>query len=288
MPGTDRRMSTACPPSISLIRLWTFSILFRTSLISALRALSFRTIRPAESATASTVPGAVGTGLPRRAARTLSAEAWARRLLSTAWTEAGRTRRAFCGVGASIRRSRAQALSKSGAASKKAGAAAPELRFQLVGQAGSVFDRTAFGARQLAQLDDVRRWRVRLPECFQISGARAGQNAGVPPVVLGSGGGEPVAEAVELLGVERERRDAALEKGVRLRAVRLLDGGGGLAFGAVPEDPVGHLGQAFAVAGERPFAEKLAVRIDDGDLAGLGRPVDAGEDFELSHCFPPL
>ena len=51
------------------------------------------------------------------------------------------------------------------------------------------------------------------------------------------------------------------------RSVDALSGfDGGLAIGAVPEDPVGHLGQAVAAVGELP----LAVRIDDGDLAGLG------------------
>ncbi len=114
-----------------------------------------------------------------------------------------------------------------------------------------------------------------------------GQDEGVPPVVLGSGGGEPVAEAVELLGVESEHRGAALQQGVDFRAVRLLDGGGGLAVGAVPKDPVGHSGQAVAAVGELPLAEDLAVRIDDGDLVGLGRPVDARVYFELRHCFPP-
>ena len=46
------------------------------------------------------------------------------------------------------------------------------------------------------------------------------QDEGVPAVVLGSGRREPVAEAVELLGVEREHGDAALRQGVHLRAVR--------------------------------------------------------------------
>ena len=54
--------------------------------------------------------------------------------------------------------------------------------------------------------------------------------------------GDGIAEAVELLRVEREHGDAALQQGVHLRTVRLLDGGCGLAFWAVPEDPVGHLG----------------------------------------------
>ena len=115
-----------------------------------------------------------------------------------------------------------------------------------------------------------------------------GQNEGVPAVVLGSGRREPVAEAVELLGVEREYGDAALQQGVHLRAVRLLDGGGGPAFGAAPEDPVGHLGQAVAAVRERPLAEELAVRDDRDDLMGLGRPVDARVYFELRRCIPPL
>ena len=74
---------------------------------------------------------------------------------------------------------------------------------------------------------------------------------------------------VELFGVKREHRGAALQKGVNFRAVRPLDGGG-LAVGAVPENPVSHLGQAFAAVDERRLTEDLAVRIDGGDLMGFG------------------
>lgn len=98
------------------------------------------------------------------------------------------------------------------------------------------------------------------------------QDDGVVPVVLGSGRGAPVAEAVELHGVKRVKREhggAALWKGVDFRAVRLL-GGSGLAVGAVPENPVSHLGQAFVAVDERRLAEDLAVRINGGDLMGFG------------------
>ena len=39
--------------------------------------------------------------------------------------------------------------------------------------------------------------------------------------------------------------------------------------------------RARALAGGEP------VRVDDGDLTGLGWPVDAGEDFEMRYGFPP-
>ena len=171
---------------------------------------------------------------------------------------------------------------------EESGVVAPDLRLELIDQAGSFFDQVAVRARQLAQPDDLRRRRLHLPERLPVGGERTGQDEGVPAVVLGSGRREPVAEAVELLGVEREHGDAALQQGVHLRAVRLLDGGGGPAFGAVPEDPVGHPGQAVAAVGEGAFAEELAVRVDDGDLVGSGRPVDARVYFELRHCIPPL
>ena len=80
-----------------------------------------------------------------------------------------------------------------------------------LGQPGSFFDEVAFGALQPAQPDDFRR-RVHLPARLPV-GEQMGQDEGVPPVVLSSGRGEPVAEAVELLGVEREHRDAALQQG---------------------------------------------------------------------------
>ena len=70
--------------------------------------------------------------------------------------------------------------------------------------------------------------------------------------------------------------------------MRLLYGGGGLAFGTMPEDPVGHLGQALADAGERPVVENFSARVGNGDLVDLGRPVDACEDFELLRSLPPF
>ena len=114
---------------------------------------------------------------------------------------------------------------------EEGGMAAPDLRLQLVGQAGFFFDQVAVRARQLAQLDDLRRRRVHFPERLPVGRERSGQDEGVPSVVLGSGRGEAVAEAVELLGVEREHGDAALQQGVRLRAARLLDGGDLVGFG---------------------------------------------------------
>ena len=87
---------------------------------------------------------------------------------------------------------------------EESGVVVPDLRLQLVGQAGSFFDQVAVRARQLAQPDDLRRRRLRLPERLPVGGERTGQDQGVPAVVLGSGRREPVAEAVELLGVERE------------------------------------------------------------------------------------
>ena len=104
-----------------------------------------------------------------------------------------------------------------------------------------------------------------LPEHLPISGKVVCQDERV----LGSGRGEPVAEAVELIGAKREHRGAALQKGGDFRAVRLLDGDG-LAVGAVPENPVSHFGQAFAAVDERRLAEDLAVRIEGGDLLGFG------------------
>ena len=64
---------------------------------------------------------------------------------------------------------------------------------------------------------------------------------------------------------------------------------------ATPDDVVAAAVTMFRAAArsaaavrERPLAEELAVRVDDGDLVGSGRPVDARVYFELRHCIPPL
>lgn len=99
-------------------------------------------------------------------------------------------------------------------------------------------------SRPLAQLDDLG-WLFReAPEEVAIGAQRVGEHHGVAAVVLGAGDRESIAEAIELLWVDREDDEAAVEQCLNHRAVRHLDrhrdgrgsvkarDSGGLAWGA--------------------------------------------------------
>jgi hypothetical protein len=51
-----------------------------------------------------------------------------------------------------------------------------------------------------------------------------GQDEGVTPVVLGTAQSMPVAESVDLLGVDGEDRDTAFQKSLHDGSMRFLDG----------------------------------------------------------------
>jgi hypothetical protein len=56
-----------------------------------------------------------------------------------------------------------------------------------------------------------------------VGAQRVGQYVSVAAVVLGAGDGEPIAKAVELLGVDRIDSEAALQQSFDQRPARRLD-----------------------------------------------------------------
>jgi hypothetical protein len=106
-----------------------------------------------------------------------------------------------------------------------------------------------------------------------------GEDVRIAAVVLRAGDGEAVAEAVELLGVDRMDRKAALEQGLDHRPMRHLDGHRdrrGLAAGP-GEQPLAQLGEAGAAVRKGRLAEDPAGGINEADLVRLAGPIDADE-----------
>ena len=63
-----------------------------------------------------------------------------------------------------------------------------------------------------------------LVELGEVGTEGIGKHEGIPAVVLGAGRGVPVAEAVELLGVQREDGKASLKQSIDERMEWRLDG----------------------------------------------------------------
>lgn len=147
--------------------------------------------------------------------------------------------------------------------------------------------------RHLAQLDDP--WIVdpQPPEAPLVGAQRVSENPRVPPVILRPGDGEPIAEAVELLGIDRVHDEFAFQQRLDHGAVRHLDRDMDLRRLRLRclLQPTAELVEAVAAVGDDPFSYDLTRRIDQAHLVLLARPVDAdvpsGFRFHLHHppCF---
>lgn len=79
-------------------------------------------------------------------------------------------------------------------------------------------------ARPFARFDDIRRHGIEAPEGVGIGAQGVAEHAGVAAVVLGAGRREPIAKAVELLGIDGMNREAAFHQRFDDGTVRDLDG----------------------------------------------------------------
>ncbi len=125
---------------------------------------------------------------------------------------------------------------------------APEQLAHAVGEAIAIVTQVLKQTRALAQFDDARIERLQAPEAAQIGAHRIGEDERVAAVVLGAGGREAVAEAIELLRIDGVDTEATRHEGLDDRTVRRLDGdldGAGLGLGG-GEDPGRQGGEALA------------------------------------------
>ena len=136
---------------------------------------------------------------------------------------------------------------------------APELLADAVGQAHALLLQLLGQARPLAQLDHGRVAGLHGPEQVPVGAQPGGRDPGVAPVVLGAGDAEPVAQAVELLGVDRVHGEAAVQQRIDHRPVRHLDRhrhSAGIAGDR--HQPVAECRQARAAMRELPLAGNRA------------------------------
>src|SRR2546426_810250 len=141
---------------------------------------------------------------------------------------------------------------------------APELRLQLL-----------LGARQFPELNKQRVIDVHLPERGPVGAQRVGQDETVPPVVLGSRGAVAVAKAIELLGIDGEHVEAALEQGLHDGPARHFDGDGDPRRLTVGEgrQPIRHLAQGAARVLDPAPSLQAALGREHRELVSLARPV---------------
>ena len=86
-----------------------------------------------------------------------------------------------------------------------------------------VFDKLVAGSQELAQGNDLWRRQLQALKAVSVGSERIGENEGVATVILGAAHGMAVPESVDLLGVDGENGDAALEKGFDHGPMRFFD-----------------------------------------------------------------
>ncbi len=145
----------------------------------------------------------------------------------------------------------------------------------------------------VAQLDDEGVLEPYPAKGRPIRPERRSQDECVATIVLRPGHGVAVAEAIELLGVERVHVDAALHKRFRESAARDLDRDAhtlGLAARQMDE-PVDELRDRPSGVGHTPLCHAMIMFIEDPYLMRLRRPIDADEPairLVLCHRIPPF
>jgi hypothetical protein len=101
---------------------------------------------------------------------------------------------------------------------------APELLADAVAEAGLLLLQLLGDPRPFAQFNHDGIGQMRGAKAGTIGAQRIAQDPAVQPIVLGAHDRKPVAEAIELLRVDRKDRKAALQKGFNHRPMRRLDG----------------------------------------------------------------
>ena len=86
-----------------------------------------------------------------------------------------------------------------------------------------VFDELVAAAQQPAHGKDFRRWEMQALKAVAVGSERIGENEGVSPIILGSAHRIPVAETVDLFGIDGENGDAAVKKELDDSPMRFFD-----------------------------------------------------------------
>jgi hypothetical protein len=109
------------------------------------------------------------------------------------------------------------------------------------------------------------------------------QDIGVPPIVLCPGDAEPVAQAVELLGIDRVHHKAPVNQRVDHRSMRYFDRHRNrLCLSGNRQQPIAELRQTRTAVWKFAFADDVALSIHQARMMPLGTPIDTGKP---SQCF---
>jgi hypothetical protein len=134
-------------------------------------------------------------------------------------------------------------------------------------------------ARPLAQLDHQGIIDHKPAEGLPIGAQCTAEHTGVAAVILGPGDGEAIAEAVELLGIDREDLEGVIEQHLDDRSVRGLDRHGDLArrgFGLLKQ-PIAQLRQPGSAMREVALTHMSSLDVEQANAVALRCPVDPDE-----------
>jgi hypothetical protein len=90
----------------------------------------------------------------------------------------------------------------------------PQLLAEPVGEATALLPEVVVDAGQLPQWQQPGILGIQPPERRPVRAQRRGQHEGIAPIILGARHAVAIAEAIELLGIEREDVDAAFQQRV--------------------------------------------------------------------------
>lgn len=169
---------------------------------------------------------------------------------------------------------------------KKLRVVTPEQLTNSVGKAVAFSMQVVSDARPFPQLDDDRMERRQQAKAVSIGAQRIGQRLGVAAVILGAGGREAVAEAIELLGIDSVDVEAALHQAFHDGTMWNLNGDHHLFRRRAGrfENSVGHILQTFAAMREGAFANFRAFGVRQAHVGRPRSPIDADKPVV---CFHP-
>jgi len=152
-----------------------------------------------------------------------------------------------------------------------------ELAAKPVGEAAELVPQIVVHARVLTQFDDDGILETHPTEGRPIRTERGRQHERVAAVILRAGHGVPVAEAIELLGVERVHVKPAFHKGFHDCPARNFnrDTHSLRSPFRQADEPFDELRYSASGVSHTPFRLRTAMFIDDHHLVRLGRPIDA-------------
>ena len=177
--------------------------------------------------------------------------------LSNFSTVAARSRCALAGVGARSHRSRTHVAATSVGDLQHLRIVPPQLMMHAVAQPNAFLLQFLGKARPRPQLDQPRVGNMHAAEQAPVGANAIAHHVGVATVILRTGDTEPVAQAVELLRIDRVHNKSPIDQGIDNRAVRHLDPHrDGVCRSAHRQQPVAKVRQTLAAMRKLPLSRQ--------------------------------